>query len=124
MGGIGVATAAQAGLSAANLLSTNRKNNKQMEYLSQTQQSNIRNRKNLLEQQLASRRAGLSSMGLTSSKSAAAVQKRMAKDTYDEIADESNTYQRKYENLQDENDRNIRQGVFSTMMPIANKLIK
>lgn len=124
MGGIGVATAAQVGLGAANLLSANRNNNKKMDVLSQNQQASIRNRKNLLEQQLASRRAGLSTMGLTSSKSAAAVQKRIAKDSYDDLADENENYQRQYQSLQEENDRNIRQGVLSTVLSTTNKLIK
>lgn len=114
------AAAVGTGLSALNLLNENKKNNQQTKYLQQDYQSSVAKRKNLLEQQLATRRAGLGAMGITSSKSSAALQQRMAKEAYDDISEDTETYKRKYAQLRQQNNNNLYTGILST----AGKLIK
>ncbi len=120
MGGIGIATAVSAGTTALNLMNQTAANNRQMKYLQQQRQAAAQQKKNLLEQQLASRRAGLGAMGVTSSKSAAAVQKRLAQDTYNNISDESRSFENQYENLRRENQHNL----LGTLISTTGKLIK
>lgn len=120
MGGISMATAAGTGLAAMNLLNDTRKNNQHMKYLRQDQQATAAKRKNLLNQQLATRRAGLGAMGITSSKSSAAVQQRLARETYDDIAEDETDYKRRYAGLQQQNSNNL----FNTALSAAGKLIK
>ena len=109
MGGISLGTAASAGMSALNLINNVQNNNKNMEYLHQSRQASAQHRKNLLEQQLANRRAGFGAMGITADKSALAVQQRLIKDSYQEQEDENLKYRRQYESLQNANRRNIQQ---------------
>ena len=123
MGGISLGTAASAGMSALNLINNVQNNNKNMEYLQQSRQASARHRKNLLEQQLANRRAGFGAMGITADKSALAVQQRLIKDSYQEQEDENLKYRRQYESLQNANRRNIQQSLLGTLS-VAGKLIK
>lgn len=124
MAGISAATIAKIGVATVSLLNATKNNNQKIDYLSQNQQSSINKRKNLLEQQLASRRSGLGAMGITSSKSAAAVQQRLAQDTYNDIADDNRKYKQQYENLQDENQRNIRETLLNSVISTTGKIIK
>ena len=66
MGGIG--TAITAGLSAVNLLNEANAQSKQLKQMQKEYEYNQKKRKNLLDAQLASRRASLSSMGLIEKK--------------------------------------------------------
>ncbi len=75
MGGI-AAPAAQAGISAYNLIEEQKQSNRNMKEISRQQQGNFLQKKNLLEEQLAARRAKLGALGMSSSSSALAVQKR------------------------------------------------
>lgn len=124
MAGISAATIAKIGVATVSLLNATKNNNQKIDYLSQNQQSSINKRKNLLEQQLASRRSGLGAMGITSSKSAAAVQQRLVQDTYNDIADDNRKYKQQYENLQDENQRNIRETLLNSVISTTGKIIK
>lgn len=124
MGGINLATVGKLGTATLSLLNTTQKNNQKINYLSKEQEANAAKRKNLLEQQLASRRAGLGAMGITSSRSAVAAQERLAKDAYDSIANDDLKYQQQYENLQAENDRKMQQTLLSSVLSASGKIIK
>ena len=91
-----------------------------MKYLQQQRQASAQQKKNLLEQQLASRRAGLGAMGVTSSKSVAAAQQRLARETYDDIVEDNIKYRNQYENLRHDNQYNL----LSTALSTTGKLIK
>lgn len=115
-----LATAAATGMTALNLMNTTTANNQNMKYLEKQRQAAARQKKNLLEAQLANRRAGLGAMGITSSKSAAAVQQRLAQDTYEEMADDNLKYEQQYKNLQRDNQYNLLNSIIST----SGKIIK
>lgn len=120
MGGISLATAASVGMTAMNLMNNASADKQRAKYLEANRQAAAKQRKNLLEAQLASRRAGLGAMGITSSKSAAAVEERMAKEAYDDIAEDNRKYRQEYENLRRSGNRNLLSSVIST----TGKIIK
>ena len=120
MGGMSLATAASAGMTALNLMNNASADKQKMKYMEANRQAAVKQRKNLLEAQLANRRAGLGAMGITSSKSAAAVEQRMAKEAYEDIAEDNFKYQQEYENLRRSGNRNLLSSVIST----TGKIIK
>lgn len=120
MGGIGIATAVSAGTTALNLMNKMTSNNRQMKYLEQQRQASAQQKKNLLEQQLATRRAGLGAMGVTSSKSAAAAQQRLAQETYEDIVEDNTKYRNQYANLRRDNQYNL----LNTALSTTGKIIK
>lgn len=115
-----VATGASLGMGAISLLNTNKNNKQKQEYLQQDKAQKVQARKNLLDQQLASRRAQISSMGLGASNSSAALQQRMAKEAYEDIQNDSQSYERQKRELEHQN----RQNVMDSMMGFASKIIK
>lgn len=80
------------GLSTLSLLNAKNSGKNQIEQLRQNTAADIQKRRNLLEQQLASRRAGLGSLGLTGSASSAAVEQRLAGEAYDDMEASRNNY--------------------------------
>ena len=80
------------GLSTLSLLSGKNSGKNQIEQLRQNTAADIQKRRNLLEQQLASRRAGLGSLGITGSASSAAVEQRLAGEAYDDMEASRNNY--------------------------------
>lgn len=80
------------GLSTLSLLNGKNSGKNQIEQLRQNTAADIQNRRNLLEQQLASRRAGLGSLGITGSASSAAVEQRLAGEAYDDMEASRNNY--------------------------------
>ena len=122
IGGIG--TAISVGLSAANLLTEAERSNKQMKQMQKEYQYNQKKRKNLLDAQLASRRASLSSMGLSSSKSAAAAQQREAQVGYDDLNYNNENFAYNYSQKQNEKERNFVSGIYSGITDTAGKILK
>ena len=80
------------GLSTLSLLNGKNSGKNQIEQLRQNTAADIQKRRNLLEQQLASRRAGLGSLGITGSASSAAVEQRLAGEAYDDMEARRNNY--------------------------------
>lgn len=80
------------GLSTLSLLNGKNSGKNQIEQLRQNTSADIQKRRNLLEQQLASRRAGLGSLGITGSASSAAVEQRLAGEAYDDMEASRNNY--------------------------------
>ena len=80
------------GLSTLSLLNGKNSGKNQIEQLRQNTAAHIQKRRNLLEQQLASRRAGLGSLGITGSASSAAVEQRLAGEAYDDMEASRNNY--------------------------------
>lgn len=80
------------GLSTLSLLNGKNSGKNQIEQLRQNTAADIQKRRNLLEQQLASRRAGLGSLGITGSASSAAVEQRLAGEAYDDLEASRNNY--------------------------------
>lgn len=80
------------GLSTLSLLNGKNSGKNQIEQLQQNTAADIQKRRNLLEQQLASRRAGLGSLGITGSASSAAVEQRLAGEAYDDMEASRNNY--------------------------------
>lgn len=80
------------GLSTLSLLNGKNSGKNQIEQLRQNTAADIQKRRNLLEQQLVSRRAGLGSLGITGSASSAAVEQRLAGEAYDDMEASRNNY--------------------------------
>ncbi|MFR3313319.1 MAG: hypothetical protein ACLTT2_03685 [Alphaproteobacteria bacterium] len=80
------------GLSTLSLLNGKNSGKNQIEQLRQNTAADIQKRRNLLEQQLASRRAGLGSLGITGSASSAAVEQRLAGEAYGDMEASRNNY--------------------------------
>lgn len=80
------------GLCTLSLLNGKNSGKNQIEQLRQNTAADIQKRRNLLEQQLASRRAGLGSLGITGSASSAAVEQRLAGEAYDDMEASRNNY--------------------------------
>lgn len=80
------------GLSTLSLLNGKNSGKNQIEQLRQNTAADIQKRRNLLEQQLASRRAGLGGLGITGSASSAAVEQRLAGEAYDDMEASRNNY--------------------------------
>lgn len=110
-----------------NLLSAFKKDKKQKLYLNNSYTNtahNIKKRKNLLEQQLASKRAQLGSMGISNSKSAAAVQGRIAREAFDDINNEAVNYNYKVDTAEAENNDAFKQSLVNALYGVGQKLIK
>ena len=105
MGAIG--TAATVGVNTYNLLQSQKQNNQNIKNLNLEYQNQTQKKKNLLNQQLATQRASLGSMGITSSKSALAVQDRNTQEFYDAISKDSNSYQQKANTLKNNATRSL-----------------
>lgn len=116
-----VAAAGKLGNSTLNILDKRRdikeqKHNMYANYVNVTQK-----RKNLLEQQLATRRAKLGSAGISSSASALAAQNREVKNAYSDIGYETDKYKRASKTL----DRNYRSDMLHNVFDTASgKMIK
>lgn len=80
------------GLSTLSLLNGKNSGKNQIGQLRHNTAADIQKRRNLLEQQLASRRAGLGSLGITGSASSAAVEQRLAGEAYDDMEASRNNY--------------------------------
>lgn len=124
MGGLNVSTLAKLGTTAVGLIGATQKNTTKMDSLALNQQANMRKRQNLLDQQLATRRANIGAMGIGNSKSAAAAQGRLAKDAYGEMAEDEMSYKKQYQSLQEENDRQIQQNILNSVLSTTGKIIK
>lgn len=137
MGDTAVEDAGSSGFSASgllgavmmgyNLLSAFKKNKKQKLYLNNSYANtayNIKKRKNLLEQQLAAKRAQLGSMGISNSKSAAAVQGRIAREAFDDIDNEAANYNYKVDTAEAENNDAFKQSLVNALYGVGQKLIK
>lgn len=120
----GIATAAQIGLGAVNLINANRTSKQKIKYDDTQQKINNQNRKNLLEEQLASRRAALSAMGLSSGKSALAVQNRLIDDTYDDIKNNTLLTEQRKKTADEERRTSLTNNLLGLTVDTASKLIK
>lgn len=122
MGGMG--TAIGVGLSAVNLLNEANNQNKQLKQMQKEYQYNQTKRKNLLNEQLASRRASLSAMGLGASKSAAAAQQREAKEGYDDLAYNQDNFEYNYDQKYREKENALTSGLLNSIVDTTGKIIK
>lgn len=124
MGGIGTAITAGtmlAGSTAVNLLNDRKQAKKTKKDMFANYQQNTRKRRNLLEEQLATRRAKLGASGLVSSPSALAAQNREINQAYEDIDYDADKYQRDVR----QTERNYRAGMYSTLLSGgANRIIK
>lgn len=103
MGGIETAAASAAGLSAAktynDLSYSKKKASRDIKNQQYNQLNNMKNKQNILEKQLAQRRARLGSMGINSSGSENALQQNMIKEAYDDIQSDNVGYSNQYSNI-------------------------
>ncbi|CCZ30219.1 unknown [Proteobacteria bacterium CAG:495] len=108
------------GLSTLSLLNGKNSGKNQIEQLRQNTAADIQKRRNLLEQQLASRRAGLGSMGITGSASSAAVEQRLAGEAYDDMDASRNNYNYRSQEIVDSYNNSL----LNRLNTAARKFIK
>lgn len=97
--------------------------NKQLMSIQNSQSINQRNKKNILEEQLASRRARLGSMGVSVGGSAIAQQQGLARKAYEDIAQDDTKYKERYSEAYDNYQTRLRQQLLNTI-ETASKVIK
>ncbi len=97
--------------------------NKQLISLKNSQEINRRNKKNILEEQLASRRARLGSMGISVGGSAVAGQQGLSRKIYEDIAQDDTRYDERYSDIYNDYQKRLRQQLLSTV-DTASKVIK
>lgn len=85
--------------------------------------ANIRKRRNLLEEQLAARRAAVGAQGIASSASADAVESRLATDAARDIAEEYNRYYGDVDEMKQKRDYALRSGLLN-LGSSSDKIIK
>ena len=106
-----------------NILDDRRDAKQQKHNLYQNYAQATQKRKNLLEQQLASRRAKLGAAGISSSGSALAVQNRDITDAYDDIRYETDKYKSDVKKINRDYRSKIYQRGFD-MVDDAGKMVK
>ena len=109
----GVATAVTVGLAAKNLLDSNKEYSNQKKTLKQQRRLDIANRRNLLDEHLASRRARIGAMGLNSVGSSTAVENRLIKNHYREDAIEENNHRNQLIGLKNARNSQMNKGIAS-----------
>lgn len=127
MGGMELATAGSIASLTTNLIGANQQVNnqkRQLKYMSENVASQNRKRQNLLEQQLASRRAQLGSMGVTGSNSSLAAQKRMINEGYSDMSDNAAAYRNSYADLQAAQAEDLRNRLGMGITAVTDKMIK
>ncbi len=97
--------------------------NKQLISLKNSQEINRRNKKNILEEQLSSRRARLSGMGISVGGSAVAQQQGLARKAYEDIAQDDTKYEERYSDIYEDYQKRLRQQLLNTVDSAA-KVIK
>lgn len=111
------------GGSALNILDDRRDAKQQKHNLYQNYVQTTQKRKNLLEQQLATRRAKLGASGISSGGSALAVQNRGINNAYDDIRYETDKYKNNIKKIdRDYRSKTYRQGF--DMLGDVGKMIK
>ena len=109
-----IAAAGNLGSATMNVLDKRRNVKEQKHNLYANYVNTTQKRKNLLEQQLASRRAKLGSAGITSSASSLAAQNREVKNAYSDIRYETDKYKRESKKLDRDYRSDMLNNVFDT----------
>lgn len=116
--GIGLA------MTAYDLLQAASDNRKQLKKIRRQQLLNHQNKSNVLEEQLAARRARVGSMGISTTGSVAAANNKLIDDTYSNIALDDEAYNDQYKSINNEYKEKLRKQYLSAGMGLANKVIK
>lgn len=115
---------AKLGLNMRDLEDSKKNTKRQLWAIRQQQEVNRNRQKNILEEQLASRRARLGSMGISSSGSATASQNKMIEDAYNNIAEDDNLYNSKYSEFYNNYQSNLRKKIMDGALDATNKVLK
>ncbi len=112
MGGLEVATAALVAGKTLNDLSHSQKSAKsQMKNLQLRQIDSVKKKQNILDKQLASRRARLGAMGISSSASENALQNNMISETYNDIYNDALNYNYQYSKIKNDYSHQLRKSL-------------
>lgn len=129
MGGIGGKNSAvlqgiKLGVGVNDFVKSREDNKRQLSAIRQQQEINRNRQKNILEEQLASRRARLGSMGISASGSATASQNKLIEDAYNNIAEDDNAYNEKYSQYYSDYQSNLRKKIIDGALEGADKVLK
>lgn len=115
---------AKLGLNMIDMENSKKNTNRQLLSIRQQQATNRNRQKNILEEQLASRRARIGSMGISASGSAMASQNRLVEDAYSNIAEDDNEYNLKYSQYYNDYQSNLRKKIMDGALEVTNKVLK
>lgn len=116
--GLGIA------MTAYDLLQSASNNRKQLKKIRREQLLNHQNKTNVLEEQLAARRARVGSMGISTSGSVTAANKKLIGDTYNDIVTDDEAFNDQYSSFNNEYKEKLRKQYLNAGMGLANKVIK
>ncbi len=120
MGGVNpLSMAVMGGTMIADEIQNKNNQKTQINTLQKQQQAAVNDRTNLLNQQLASRRAVLGSMGVSMDGSNQRVQQKVVDDSYEDIANINSEYDNKYQSVNDK----YNQSAYSTATSYARKVL-
>ena len=122
----GVETAVFAGIEGKNLIDRHNEIRADIKNTRKKMKYNIRNKKNLLDEQLATRRASLGALGISSSPSSLAYDHRMMSNAYLDIAQDNTDYRKKLNTLHVKSTSNLLnsgKNIATDMMPTSNQQI-
>lgn len=118
----GVAAAAGATIAAKNLIESQNEYKTQSQTLKQQYQYDLSNRRNLLKEQLASRRARIGAMGLTDSASSSKVQERLIRDHYSDSAMEDLAYKNQLLRLKSRQDNLLQNSLLNSASSYSSSI--
>lgn len=98
--------------------------NRQIKTLYAQQMQEQQRKQNILEEQLASRRARLGAMGITSTGSAEVSQGKMIDNVYQDISEDNEDYNNQYSQLNKEYNTKVRQRLLENVLGTTSKVIK
>lgn len=120
----GVLSAIGLGLTAYQMIESERSNRKQLKAIKRQQAINTQRKRNLLEERLAARRARVGSMGISSDGSVAASNRKLADDVINDIAADDEAFNTQYSEVYDNYREKLRKNLIDGGMNLANKVLK
>ncbi len=107
----GVSEAVSVGTGVTSMISSRNAQKDEMNNIRKQQQSAVNNRKNLLDQQLASRRAMLGAMGVSMDGSNQSGQQKIIDEGYEDIYDTNYQYDNRYKKAYDDYHSSLYSGI-------------
>lgn len=123
MGGVGTiaalgtgASAVSTGLAAVDMINGRKSGRNQLASIRRQQNQNMQKKQNILENQLAKRRASLGAMGVSATGSAEVSHQSMIDNAYDEINNDNYEYDTQYSNLYNDEESQFNRKLFGSIM--------
>lgn len=125
-GGLAMPIIAGAGLgfTAIEMMNNSKANKKQLQNIRKQQLYNQQKKKNILEEQLATRRARIGGMGISSSGSVTAANNKLIDDIYQDIAEDDEAYNDDYSEVSNNYQTKLRKNLLDAGLGLTGKILK